>query len=388
MHRYTLVGISSIIFSLAAGCGVVTPIPRAKAIPDTSPFPYARPEEVGLSSCEMESLADNVQKRVKQGKIVGAEVMVVKNDKIVLHEAWGWNDRERRIPLQRNSICRIRSMTKPFIGTAVLMLAEQGKLSLDDKVATYIRSFNNDHSRDITIRQLLSHTAGYIQGGFPSGYWNAPTLREAVDKIGQMGPPNPPGESFRYSDLSTATLGAIVAEITGSPVERFLESRIFEPLGMLDTHTQFDPGVPWATRMNSTYKRQWFSWKKYWDNTKKQETPFFRASGGIYTNVFDYARFLRAWMHYGKYNGERLLSKASVSEALRPGPFADYGYHWSIYDDSTSAGGLPVFGHGGSDGTLAMAYPEFDMLILFFTQSRGTSNINEFSATVQRVFQP
>lgn len=388
MHRYILAGMSSIIFSLAAGCCMVTTIPRAKTIPGKSPFPYARPEEVGLSSCEMESLTDNVQKWVKQGKIVGAEVMVVKNSKIVLNEAWGWSDRERRIPLQRNSIYRIRSMTKPFIGTAVLMLAEQGKLSLDDTVATYIRSFNNDRSRDITIRQLLRHTAGYVQGGFPSGYWNAPTLREAVDKIGQMGPPNPVGESFRYSDLSTGTLGAVVAEITDSPVERFLESRIFEPLGMLDTHTQFDPGVPWATRMNSTYKRQWFSWRKYWDNTKKQEAPFFRASGGIYTTVFDYARFLRAWMHYGKYNGGRLLSKASVSEALRPGPLADYGYHWSIYDDSTSAGGLAVFGHGGSDGTLAMAYPELDMLILFFTQSRGTSSINEFRAAVQRVFQP
>jgi CubicO group peptidase (beta-lactamase class C family) len=306
----------------------------------------------------------------------------------VLHEASGWSDRQRRIPLQRNSIYRIRSMTKPFIGTAVLMLAEEERLSLDDTVATYIPSFDNEQSREITIHQLLTHTAGYVQGGFPPDYWNSPTLREAVDKIGQMGPPHPPGESFRYSDLSTATLGAVVAEITGGPVERFLESRIFDPLGMSDTHTFFAPDVPWAARMNSTYRRVRGAWRKYWDNTKKQETPFFRASGGIYTTVFDYARFLTAWMDYGEYNGGRILSQASVVEALKRGRIADYGYHWSIFDDSTSPERLPVFGHGGSDGTLAIAYPSLDMIILFFTQSRGTSNINEFLAAVKDLFQP
>jgi len=388
MHRCILGQLLAVVLFLAAGCNMVAPVPRAKTFPPASPFPYAGPQEVGLSSSEMESLADQVYNWVRQGKVVGGELLVVKNRKIVLHEALGWSDRQQRISLQRNSIYRIRSMTKPFIGTAVLMLAEEERMSLDDTVATYIPSFDNERSREITIRQLLTHTAGYVQGGFPPNYWNSPTLREAVDKIGQMGPPHPPGESFRYSDLSTATLGAVVAEITGTPVERFLESRIFDPLGMSDTHTFFAPDVPWAPRMNSTYRRVRGTWRKYWDNTKKQETPFFRASGGIYTTVFDYARFLTAWMDYGEYNGGRILSRASVVEALKRGRIADYGYHWSIFDDSRSSCGLPVFGHGGSDGTLAIAYPRLDMLILFFTQSRGTSNINEFLAVVKDLFEP
>jgi CubicO group peptidase (beta-lactamase class C family) len=387
MYRYILGRLSLLMLFLAAGCNILTPVPRAKTFPAAPPFSYTRPEEVGLSSSEMESLADRVHNWAKQDKIVGGELMVFKNRKIVLHEASGWSDRQRRIPLQRNSIYRIRSMTKPFLGTAVLMLAEQGRLSLDDTVATYIPSFDNDRSREITIRQLLTHTAGYVQGGFPPGYWNAPTLREAVDKIGQMGPHHPTGESFRYSDLSTATLGAVVAEITGGPVERFLETRIFRPLGLSDTHTFFAPDVPWAARMNSTYRRGWITWKKYWDNTKKQQTPFFRASGGIYTTVFDYARFLTVWMDHGKFDGERILSQASVVEALKPGRLSKYGYHWSIFDDSISEGELPVFGHGGSDGTLAIAYPKLDMLILYFTQSRGTSTTSEFRADFEELLQ-
>jgi CubicO group peptidase (beta-lactamase class C family) len=388
MNKYISGQMFALVLFLSTGCHIMTPVPRAKTFPAAPPFPYTRPEEIGLSSSEIESLADRVLKWVKQGKIVGVEVMVVKNRKIVLHEAFGWSDRERRIPLQRNSIYRIRSMTKPFIGTAVLMLAEQERLSLDDTVATYIPSFDNEPSRAITIRQLLAHTAGYVQGGYPPGYWDAPTLREAVDKIGRMGPHHPPGESFRYSDLSTATLGAVVAEITGGPVEQFLKSRIFSPLGLSETHTFFAPDVPWAARMNSTYRRGWITWKKYWDNTKKQQTPFFRASGGIYTTVFDYARFLTAWMDYGKFDGERILLQSSVVEAVKRQSHADYGYHWSILDDSTSEGELPVFGHGGSDGTLAIAYPKLDMLILYFTQSRGTSNINEFRAAIEELLQP
>lgn len=388
MHRYSLGLVCILMLSLAAGCHPVTPVPRATTFPLTSSFSYASPEEVGLSSSGVESLADRVHKWVKQGKVVGAETMVVKNRKIVLHEASGWSDRQRRIPLQRNSIYRIRSMTKPFIATAVLMLAEEGRLSLDDTVATYIPSFDNDRSGEITIRQLLTHTAGYVQGGFPAGYWDCPSLREAVDKIGQMGPHHPPGESFRYSDLSTATLGAVVAEITGGPVERFLESRIFGPLGMSDTHTFFAPDLPWAARMNSTYRRGWITWRKYWDNTKKQQTPFFRASGGIYTTVFDYARFLTVWMDCGKYETGRILSQASVVEALTRQPHANYGYHWGILYDSTAEGELPAFGHGGSDGTLAVAYPELDMLVLFFTQSRGTSNIDKFRAVLKELFEP
>ena len=388
MNKYILGQMFALVPFLTTGCHIMTPVPRAKTFPAAPPFPYVRPEEARLSSSEMESLAERIQKCVKQDKIVGAEVMVIKNRKIVLHEAIGWSDRQRRIPLQRNSIYRIRSMTKPFIGTAVFILTEEGRLSLDDKVAKYIPSFDNERSREITIRQLLTHTAGYVQGGFPSGYWNTSTLREAVDKIGQMGPPHPPGQSFRYSDLSTATLGAVVAEITGSPVERFLESRIFDPLGMSDTYTWFEPNIHWASRMNSTYRRNWFSWKKYWDNTKKQQTPFFRASGGIYTTVFDYARFLSVWMDFGKYDGGQILSKTSVLEALKHAPLANYGCHWSIYDAPTSSGRLPVFGHAGSDGTLAVAYPELDMLILYFTQSRGTNTINEFPNAFREFLQP
>jgi CubicO group peptidase (beta-lactamase class C family) len=161
MNRHNFTSLLLFALALAAGCKVATPVPRTATFVPGSPFPYARPQDVGLSPSRIQSLADRVYDWVKQGRIVGAEVLVVKNHKIVLHEVCGWSDRERGIPLQRNSIYRIRSMTKPFVGTAVLMLAEQNRLSLDNAVAAYIPAFaSSSHTRQATSRAASHRTTG------------------------------------------------------------------------------------------------------------------------------------------------------------------------------------------------------------------------------------
>jgi CubicO group peptidase (beta-lactamase class C family) len=365
-------------------------IPHTKTIPGVTnaPFPYGSPEEVGLSPAQIENLAASVYNWVKDNRTVGAEVLVVKDNRIVLHESSGWSDRERDRPLARNSIYRMRSMTKPFIGTSILILNETGQFNLDDTVAQYISSFDNEKSRDITIRQLLFHWAGFIQNNYPPGYWEQGTLRKAVDLIGERGPTHPPGSGFRYADQSSATLGGLVAELTKAPVERFIEDRIFKVIGMIDTFSFFSPDVSWASRMNSTYRKSGDSWFKYWDNTMQQQTPFFRASGGLYSTVFDYARFLTVWMNRGQFSGGRILSETKVVEALQTpedllgwknGSSYKYGYHWGLYAESKGNGQLPVFGHSGSDGTVAIAFPEQKALFLYFTQSRGTDTIQLFT---------
>ena len=354
-----------------------------------APFPYADPEDVGLSSSVLQSFMNRVEQWVSQGRIVGGEVLIVKDRHIVFHDVSGWSDRERDIPLDRNSIYRIRSMTKPFIGTAILMLMEEGQLNLDDRVADYLPSFNNSRSNKITIRHLLTHTAGYVQGDFPAGYWEQATLREAVDLIGQEGPNYNPGSGFRYSDLNSAVLGGIAAELTGAPVEHFLQSRIFNVLSLSDTYSFFSPDFSWSSRMNSTYQWDGSRWEKYWDNTQAQVTPFFRASGGLYTTVFDYARFLTLWMDRGRLQEGSMLSDSTVSAALQRGSASYYGFHWVLYGDAGSADQLPPFGHSGSDGTIAIAIPERNSLALYFTQCRGTDTLHdEFLPWVREILFP
>ena len=365
-------------------------IPRVRTLPGTEApaFPYAKPEELGLSNAALDGLADEVAQWVANGEVVGAEIMIVKDRKIVLHEAIGWSDRERGLPMQRNSIFRMRSMTKPFIGTSVLILAEEGKLSLDDLVADHLASFDNERSRDITIRQLLTHTGGFVHRGFAAKFDSYMSLREAVDAVGEAGPQHPPGSGYRYSDVGSPALGAIIAAVSGMPVERFIEMRILEPLGMSSSFTHFTPEAAWADRVNSTYR--WSdeenAFNKYWDNTKEQRYPFFRAAGGLYSTAMDYAKFLAMWMDRGRVGTTRILSEASVEEALTPGSEAGYGLHWRVPEAPSSGALPPVFGHGGSDGTLAMALPAIDAMVFYFTQSRGHDYRTTFALRAGDIF--
>jgi len=338
----------------------------------SAPFPCSTAEDEGLDPFVLETFMSDASWWVEQGRIAGAELLVVRNGRIVWHRAVGWSDRERRKPLQRNSIYRIRSMTKPFTGAAILMLAEEGRLDLDDRVSAYLPSFDNERSRDITIREALTHGTGFAQSDFPAGYWESPDLRSAVDLIGERGPPYPPGETFRYSDHNSAMLGAIVAQLTGAPAEDFIQKRILDPLGLRDTHAYFAPDSSWAARLNATYgKPSDGPLVRYWDPTMEQQTPWFRASGGLYSTVYDYARWLSVWMNLGARDGVRLLEESSVREALEAGYSPAYGMHWQLFSEAGDSTALPRFGHTGSDGTIAVAFPERDAMVLYFTQSRG-----------------
>jgi CubicO group peptidase (beta-lactamase class C family) len=371
-NRLLLSLATAMSLAIAPSATAQSNMPAANSCLPSSPFPCSNPEDEDLDPFVLEAFMNDAAWWGEQGRIVGAELLVIKNRKVVWHQVVGWSDRERRVPLERNSIYRIRSMTKPFTGAAILILAEEGRLDLDDPVARYLPSFDNERSGAITIRELLTHGAGFEQTRFPDGYWARPDLRSAVDLIGETGPPNPPGEAYRYSDHNSATLGAIVAELTGAPVEEFIRARILEPLGLRDTHAYFAPDSAWAPRMNSTYgTRSNGPLERYWDPTMPQQTPWFRASGGLYSTVFDYARWLAVWADLGEYEGGRLLEEATVREALAQGYAPGYGMHWERFAEADGGVGLPRFGHSGSDGTFAAVFPEADAMVLYFTQSRG-----------------
>ena len=357
---------------------------------DSAHFPRTTPESVGLTSSGLATITDQMKQWLDEGQLVGAEILIVKNRSIVLHEVVGWKDREKQIAWERNTISRIRSMTKPFVGTAVLMLADEGKLSPSDPVAQYIPAFDNERSRAITIAQLLTHTAGFTQPGYPAALRTYDNLREAVDAVGNTGPPNEPGTRFIYSDAGSATLGALIAEVSGMPAESFIRLRIVEPLDLTSTLLNLTDNHPLRPRVSSTYSRnQDGSFRKYWDAADPQVMKFFRASGGIYSTTTDYARFLAMWMDGGKAGDTRLLSEELVREALEVEPLSEeefaYGYQMQIFARPNPVGssGAFVFGHGGSDGTVAWAEPSEDLIVVYFTQSRRGTTRNEIGRLVQ-----
>jgi CubicO group peptidase (beta-lactamase class C family) len=358
-------------------------------------FPVATPESQGLSTQSLGKLVDVVRGFVEKGEIVGGELLVIQNRRTVLHEAVGLANLESRKALAPDTIYCIRSMTKPVVGAAVQILIEEGRLSLDDTAAKYLPSFDNDKSRGITVRQLLTHTGGLPLSTIVGTNFQAlGSLRDVADKSGTNGPTVPPGSRFQYSDDGADTLGAIVSAITGQPAEAFITKRILEPLGMHDTFPLVRTAGKKLDRFTPAYVGSRGNWVRFSSPQEKPLFPYFLASQGMYSTTKDFARFLAMYLDDGRVGNKRVLSKAAVERTLTPAIAAGqpsgfpklstyYGQMMFDYVDANKK--VLAFGHSGSDGTWAWAWPERDLMVLYFTQSRGNVTGLALEAAIDRL---
>jgi CubicO group peptidase (beta-lactamase class C family) len=358
-------------------------------------FPSATPESQGLSSQSLRKLLDVIRGFADNGDIVGGELLVIKNRHTVLHEAVGFADRENKKPLEPDTIYCIRSMTKPLVGAAVQILIDEDRLSLDDTAAKYLPSFDNDRSRGITVRQLLTHTGGLpLSSLLGTNVQELRDLRGVADKSGKIGPTVPPGSRFQYSDDGADTLGAIVSAITGQPAEAFITKRILEPLGMHDTFPLVRAAGDKLDRFTPAYMGSRGNWVRFWSPENKPIFPYFLASQGMYSTTKDYARFLAMYLDNGRAGDKRVLGEAAVERTLEPAvatgsptgfPRLSTYYGQMMLDYVDADRKLVAFGHNGSDGTWAYAWPEHDLMVLYYTQSRFNPTGLELEAAVDRL---
>jgi CubicO group peptidase (beta-lactamase class C family) len=325
------------------------------------------PGEAPTGHQRVSPIVSFVSQRVDAGGLIGAEVLILEHGEVILHSALGWRDKEENARMEKNTIFRLFSNTKPILGTAVLMLRDRGLLSLSDPVGRYIPGFNNPDSRDISLRHLITHTAGL---DYPVSYPSYESLEELAQDIGEVGPVLPVGKQFLYSDRGSAALAAVVSVVSGMPVEDFIQKEILEPLGMTDTFFDLSDEDPRRSRMSSTYAWQGGQVVKFWDRDSPQVARYFRGYSGMYSTPSDYLDFLRIWMQGGTSDSLSLLSPETVAEALLPTPQSvsagfPYGYHWEILRGEEP---IPTFGHSGFARTYAWADPGRELLVAFFTQ--------------------
>ncbi len=350
-----------------------------------SPFPRADPEEVGMSPQGLGEMKRTLHRYVETGEIVGGIMMVVRHGKLVFFETSGWNDRAKGLLMEPDQIFQVRSMTKMLTGTSLLMLMEEGWVNPSDRISDHLESWNNDRSREITVHQLLSHTGG-MSGPVNHG---AANLIEAAAEIGERGPAFEPGSRYRYSDAGSSTLGALVGVLSGHlGCEPFKHERIYKPLGMVDTFCNSVPeGDPRRERVAARYSGGKGNWSRYSVAGEMEAANWCRASGGVYSTIFDWSRFMAALLNDGEHDGVRLLRPETVelatqvphsaeaySEEERARETRYYGYHFEMATDRFGKKPSPMspyhFGHGGSDGTKSFVDPQYGLIALFFTQSR------------------
>jgi CubicO group peptidase (beta-lactamase class C family) len=366
------------------------------------PFPAASPGDVGLSKAAVAELARIVRHYVDEGRILGAELLVIKNRRTVLHEACGWKDREEDLPMTIGTIFNIRSMTKPLTGAAAQTLIDEGRLALDDLVSNFLEGFASGAVSEITIEQLLTHRAG-LPLSILAEAGEYPDLLTMANAIGHNGTEFTPGDQFYYSDGGTDVLGAVIEQVTGERLDDFVAAKLLEPLGMTDSfyYTTASAADPRHERIAPIYMAQSSGFTKLW-TAEEPLYPFAWGSQTLYSTPKEYARFLAMWLDAGVWEDRAILTPEAVQRSLTPASrmtvmgggmesptgFLDIEVHYGqmavLYVDAT--GETIVIGHSGSDGTVAWAWPDQDLMILVFTQSRGSSFWQPLESAIDRLF--
>lgn len=348
-------------------------------------LPSATPASVGVDAAKLQEAVALYKQAVEKDEIRGAVLYVARRGQVVLHEAIGWRHHAYRVPMERDSLFRMASNTKPVVAAAVLTLMEDGKLALSDTAAKHLKSFDNDKSRHITIEQLLTHSSGLRIGPimYPFAAGEEPTLQAAVAKFGAEGPAAKPGE-YSYNNAGYNTLGAIIEVASGQPLESYIKSRIYDPLGMTDSLNHEDPAK--LQRMATVYRGRGgrgsgpVVFAQGFTPGDAPDFPIIRASGGMISTASDYARFLEMYRLGGAYAGVRILKDSTVREAIQPRVKAGsgaYGHGWAVRDDGT-------YTHSGSDGTMAWVDPKRELIGMVLTQSPGGRNpTSEFRKLIE-----
>lgn len=381
-------------------------------------FVQAKPETTGFSAERLKRIDVLVNDLIAKQGIPGAVVLIVRNGKIVYHQAYGFSDAEAKKAMQKDNIFRIASQTKAITSLAVMMLWEEGKFLLDEPVSKYIPEFKNPKvlksfnpadstfttetaSKEITIRHLLTHTSGidyaaigskefkaiYAKAGVPSGIGNdKEVLAEKMKILGSLPLKHVPGERFTYG-LNTDVLGYLVEIWSGMPFDQFLRKRIFEPLGMNDTwfylpaekHARLVP--LYSGRDGKLQKATGNTYDNVDPDYPKLKGSYFSGGAGLSSTVEDYAKFLQLFLNYGQLNGTRLLSRKTVElmltnqvASINASPFGlGFGLE-TTSNDHTSVVSLGSFSWAGAFNTHYWADPKEKLIGLIFTNVYETAH--------------
>ncbi len=357
---------------------------------------------LGFDTNRLALLNRRLKEQVLSGKTSGTVTLVVRNGKTIHFEANGWSNIEKREAMSRNSMFQIWSMTKPVTATAVAIAAEEGLLNLDDPIEKYLPSFKTVQVKSFdstvpltkkpTIRHLLTHTSG-ISSNDPGGISDDEkfklTLKEYASRLGKAPLETQPGSTIAYSGVGFSTAAAIVEIVSKMPFEKYVQLRIFDPLGMKNTHF-FLPSSDFS-RLATTYgKNDGDVLVPFAHDATRKGARFANGAGGLYSTAEDMMRFILAFTGQKTKKG---LSPASIRVMTRlqtgdlqmdGGDERGFGLGWSVV---RNPGGqmhlksIGTFGHTGAFGTEFWHDPKTGITAVYLTQGFGLSDAPRKSFT-------
>jgi CubicO group peptidase (beta-lactamase class C family) len=399
----------------------------------------ASPDDVGLSPACLERIDGAIEQSVNDGRIAGAVALVARHGKIAYFKAFGMADREAKKPMRTDNIFRICSMSKPITSVAVMILYDEGRFLLNEPVSDFIPEFKNmkvldppvpqdktsppgalvDAKRPITIFDLLTHTSGltypwnarlgkaYNALGIGTGILQQEgSTGDSIKKLASLPLLFQPGDQWEYS-LSDDVLGYLVERVSGMPLDKFLEERVFKPLGMKDT-CFFLPADK-VSRLAAAYayypdkglqvipegkvmKEGDLSYSS--DYPYRGPRTYFSGGGGLCSTAEDYYRFCQMMLNNGKLNGVRLLSRKSVElmtidHVQGKVDGMGYGLGFGVNSEPrylTELGSVGSFYWGGFYYTDFVIDPKEDLVAVVMAQLHPSGDINVAARVIRLAY--
>lgn len=388
----------------------------------SKPIAVASPESAGFSSERLKRIDNAMNEWVTKGWVQGCEALIIRDGKIAYYKAAGYDDLDTKKTFPKDGIFRIASQTKAIVSVAIMILFDDGKIALNDPVSKYIPTFKGQQvldkfnaadttyttvpaTREITIRDLLTHTSGLGYAQIGSREANAiyekakltagigvtnESLLTAMTRLGTLPLMHQPGAKWTYG-LNNDVLGCIVEIVSGMSLDEFFRKRIFEPLGMKDTY--FVVPAEKASRLVNLYTED-STGKLVKAATRMLNGPvgpdyplkkhtYFSGGAGLSSSIYDYAVFLQMLLNGGEYNGRRILGSNTVRMMTmnqsgdlftRSGDGFGLGFQVVGEKNGTVPAQPGTFSWGGAFQTSYWVDPKEKMVLLFYRQLQRSTH--------------
>jgi len=393
--KLALLSLSAFLLACQQTGGIQASSGAASSDSDISSISMIHPSNFGLDRAEIDAIKMQMKEAVDGEFIPGALLLVGNNDGIGMLETVGYQAPDSAKPVNKDTIFRIYSMTKPIVSVAAMSLIEDGLMALDDPVENYIPEFANlqvvdsedgstgPASNTMTIEHLLTHKSGLIQAIFSTdtdlGRSYASELsgdfsnREFAARIGRLPVFFEPGTAWHYGH-STDVLGAVLEVASGQTLDVLLDERIFSPLGMDETSF-------WVPEQKAFRVAEPFHGDMT-DNTVPRN--MLSGGGGLNSTTEDYVRFAQMLLNGGEYRGQRIIEEATL-DLMREkrigddvsrqfyfyGNVGDWGLGFHLQPTSDDPDGPHNYGWRGIGGTLFLVDEENDFFMIYMEQKRG-----------------
>jgi len=403
------------------------------SVPATADFSTIQPEQVGMSSERLQRLDNVLKSYIDNDQLAGQVALVLRRGNIVFSAVNGMQDIEAGIPMREDTIFRIASQTKAITSVAIMMLHERGELDISHPLSRYLPEWQNMQvavsdgnggyslepaRRPITLRHLLTHTAGMSYGSGPAadlwetaGFqgWYFANREEPVGvsiaRMASLPLDEHPGERWIYG-YNTDILGAVVEAVSGTDLASFFEQEIFQPLGMVDTH--FFLPEDKTDRLATVYRpasgggiearpeRDGMQSQGLYVDGPRQS---YSGGAGLLSTASDYARFLQMLLNGGEFNGQRLLSPKTVElmtvdhlpdVGFRAGQGQGFGLGFYVVTDLGARGMLGSEGEYGWGGAYHSTYwvdPAEELIVIYLTQIIPATGLDDYAKLRSGVYQ-